>query len=63
MIESFNNLTRDELEQMYLSMSLEGLRTGRGHLSERGNRHVARVVYDRLQEMGSLADRLAPANP
>jgi hypothetical protein len=63
MIESFNSLTRDELEQMYLSRGLEGLRAGRGHLSERGNQYVARVVYERLQEMGNLSDRLTPATP
>jgi hypothetical protein len=61
MVESLGALTSDEFGQMFLPRSSEG--AGRGHLSELGNRHVARLVYERLRRVDDLSDRLTPAAP
>lgn len=62
-IENLGALTSDEVREMYLSRSLEGLRAGYNHLSELGNRYVARLVYERLRRVDDLSDRLTPATP
>ncbi len=63
LIQWIQTLDPEEIGRMYLTGGEEGIRTGRGHLSGHGNRRVAEVVYERLQQIPELSNRLGPPRP